>query len=41
MMTIMVPDLMIATPEMEKLCIHIAADLHDVCGLMKHMSAST
>ena len=35
MMTIMVPDLMRATPEMEKLCAHIAADLHEVCGLMK------
>jgi HAD superfamily hydrolase (TIGR01509 family) len=35
MMTIMVPDLMMATPEMEKLCAHIAADLHEVCGLIK------
>jgi HAD superfamily hydrolase (TIGR01509 family) len=35
MMTIMVPDLMTPTPEMEKLCDHIAADLHEVCGLMR------
>jgi HAD superfamily hydrolase (TIGR01509 family) len=35
MMTIMVPDLMIATPEMSQLCTHIAADLHEVCGLMR------
>ena len=35
MMTIMVPDLMSATPEMEALCAHIAADLHEVHGLMK------
>ena len=41
MMTIMVPDLMNATPEMEALCAHIAADLHEVCGLMKAVSVST
>ncbi len=41
MMTIMVPDLMMPTPEMEKLCVHIAADLHEVCGLMKALRAST
>jgi HAD superfamily hydrolase (TIGR01509 family) len=35
MMTIMVPDLMTATPEMEGLCVLIAADLHEVHGLMK------
>jgi len=35
MMTIMVPDLMVSTPEMEELCVHVAADLHEVCGLMK------
>jgi HAD superfamily hydrolase (TIGR01509 family) len=35
MMTIMVPDLMVPTPEMEELCAHIAADLHEVCDLMK------
>jgi HAD superfamily hydrolase (TIGR01509 family) len=35
MMTIMVPDLMIATPEMVQLCTHITTDLHEVCGLMK------
>jgi HAD superfamily hydrolase (TIGR01509 family) len=40
MMTIMVPDLMRATPEMEGLCAHIAADLHEVCGLMKAVSVS-
>jgi HAD superfamily hydrolase (TIGR01509 family) len=40
MMTIMVPDLMSATPEMEELCAHIAADLHEVCGLMKAVSVS-
>jgi HAD superfamily hydrolase (TIGR01509 family) len=35
MMTVMVPDLMMPTPEMEMLCAHIAADLHAVCSLMK------
>jgi HAD superfamily hydrolase (TIGR01509 family) len=35
MMTIMVPDLMAPTAEMEQLCVHIAADLHEVCSLMK------
>jgi HAD superfamily hydrolase (TIGR01509 family) len=35
MMTVMVPDLMIATPEMKALCAHIAADLHEVCDLMQ------
>ena len=40
MMTIMVPDLMQATPEMEALCVHIAADLHEVHGLMKAVSVS-
>jgi HAD superfamily hydrolase (TIGR01509 family) len=39
MMTIMVPDLMMATPEMTQLCAHIAADLHEVCGLMKSSRA--
>ena len=38
MMTIMVPDLMAPTAEMEQLCVHIAADLHEVCGLMKTAS---
>jgi beta-phosphoglucomutase-like phosphatase (HAD superfamily) len=35
MMTIMVPDLLTATAEMEKLCVCIAEDLHQVCALMK------
>ena len=35
MMTVMVPDLMTATPEMKALCVLIAADLHEVHGLMK------
>ena len=35
MMTIMVPDLMIPTSEMTQLCVHIANDLHEVCGLIK------
>jgi HAD superfamily hydrolase (TIGR01509 family) len=35
MMTIMVPDLQAATAEMEKLCVYIAQDLHQVCALMK------
>ncbi len=39
MMTIMVPDLMTPTPEMEALCAHIDADLHEVCGLMKAVRA--
>jgi HAD superfamily hydrolase (TIGR01509 family) len=40
MMTIMVPDLMTPTPEMTQLCAHIAADLHEVCGLMNALRAS-
>jgi len=35
MMTIMVPDLLEATAEMEELCVCIAQDLHQVCTLMK------
>jgi HAD superfamily hydrolase (TIGR01509 family) len=35
MMTIMVPDLLEATPEMEKLCICVARDLHQICTLIK------
>jgi HAD superfamily hydrolase (TIGR01509 family) len=35
MMTIMVPDLLPPTPEMERLCICIVRDLHQVCTLMK------
>jgi HAD superfamily hydrolase (TIGR01509 family) len=35
MMTIMVPDLMLPTPEMETLCVHIAADLHEVHGMIR------
>ena len=41
MMTIMVPDLMVSTPEMEELCVHIAADLHEVCRLMKALGVSS
>jgi HAD superfamily hydrolase (TIGR01509 family) len=40
MMTVMVPDLMIATPEMTQICAHIASDLHEVGGLMKASGAS-
>ena len=35
MMTIMVPDLLLATAEMEDLCICIARDLHQVCSLIR------
>ena len=35
MMTIMVPDLLVATPEMEQLCICIVQDLHQVCTLIQ------
>jgi HAD superfamily hydrolase (TIGR01509 family) len=35
MMTIMVPDLLVATAEMESLCVCIAQDLHQVCTLIK------
>jgi HAD superfamily hydrolase (TIGR01509 family) len=35
MMTIMVPDLLPPTPEMERLCTCIVRDLHQVCTLMK------
>jgi len=35
MMTIMVPDLLVATAEMEKLCICVAQDLHEVCKIME------
>lgn len=34
MMTIMVPDLLEATEEMESLCVRIARDLHEVRGLL-------
>ena len=34
MMTIMVPDLLPPTSEMEELCVHIARDLHEVCALI-------
>jgi HAD superfamily hydrolase (TIGR01509 family) len=35
MMTIMVPDLLPPTTEMEALCVCIARDLHEVCALMR------
>ena len=35
MMTIMVPDLLPATAEMEMLCVCIAKDLHEVCNLFR------
>jgi beta-phosphoglucomutase-like phosphatase (HAD superfamily) len=35
MMTIMVPDLLAPTVEMEELCVCIAQNLHQVCTLMK------
>jgi HAD superfamily hydrolase (TIGR01509 family) len=35
MMTIMVPDLLPATAEMEKLCICVVQDLHQVCALIR------
>jgi HAD superfamily hydrolase (TIGR01509 family) len=38
MMTIMVPDLLVATAEMESLCVRIARDLHQVCTLIKAWS---
>ena len=34
MMTVMVPDLLEATPEMQDLCVRIAETLHDVCGMI-------
>jgi len=34
MMTIMVPDLLPPTREMEELCVYIAQDLHEVCALI-------
>lgn len=34
MMTVMVPDLLAATAEMERLCIRIAADLHEVRAML-------
>jgi HAD superfamily hydrolase (TIGR01509 family) len=34
MMTIMVPDLLPPTSEMEQLCAYIAQDLHEVCALI-------
>ena len=34
MMTVMVPDLLEATPEMHGLCVRIAESLHDICGLI-------
>lgn len=35
MMTIMVPDLLDATEEMQDLCAHVAADLHDVQKIIR------
>jgi hypothetical protein len=35
MMTIMVPDLLPPTVEMQELCVGIAQDLHEVCSLMR------
>ena len=35
MMTIMVPDLLAPTTEMEELCVCVAQNLHQVCRLMK------
>lgn len=35
MMTVMVPDLLEATDEMHGLCIHVAADLHEVRALIE------
>ncbi len=35
MMTIMVPDLLAPTAEMEMLCVCIAKDLHEVCNLFR------
>jgi len=35
MMTIMVPDLLAATAEMEQMCLRIAQDLHEVCALIE------
>lgn len=35
MMTIMVPDLLAVTTEMEMLCVCIAQDLHEVCNLFR------
>lgn len=37
MMTVMVPDLLEATPEIEALCTHIAADLHEVRGILERL----
>jgi HAD superfamily hydrolase (TIGR01509 family) len=34
MMTIMVPDLLPPTREMEELCVYIARDLHEVCAVI-------
>jgi len=39
MMTIMVPDLFPATPEMETLCVGIASDLHEVHDLIASQTA--
>jgi HAD superfamily hydrolase (TIGR01509 family) len=39
MMTIMVPDLLPPTAEMEELCVGIAQDLHEVCTLMRSQSS--
>lgn len=34
MTTIMVPDLLQPTDEVRRLCAHVAADLHEVCGFI-------
>jgi HAD superfamily hydrolase (TIGR01509 family) len=35
MMTVMVPDLLEATDEIRKLCVHVARDLHEIRGMVK------
>jgi HAD superfamily hydrolase (TIGR01509 family) len=35
MMTVMVPDLMSATPEIAGMCVHVAEDLHEVRGMLE------
>lgn len=35
MMTVMVPDLLPPTAEMQELCVGIAPDLHEVCSMMR------
>jgi hypothetical protein len=41
MMTVMVPDLMAPTDEIRGLCVHVAADLHEVRSMVEALARET